>query len=271
MPSADAIGAAAELIKHANSLLITAGAGIGVDSGLPDFRGDHGFWKAYPPLGRAGIRFVEMANPASFTDDPARAWGFYGHRLRLYRDTVPHEGFAILRRLAEGMPGGVFIFTSNVDGQFQAAGFDPERIVECHGSIHHLQCLRPCSGHLWPATGFNPLVDETQCRIATAPPACPECGGLARPNVLMFNDSNWIPDRTDAQFDRFEAWLRVARDLVVIEIGAGTAIPSVRRQGEALGVPLIRINPDAAQVSRDGDVALQAGALEALRSIQLRI
>jgi NAD-dependent SIR2 family protein deacetylase len=41
---------AARLIQQADVLLILAGNGMGIDSGLPDFRGDHGFWKAYPPL-----------------------------------------------------------------------------------------------------------------------------------------------------------------------------------------------------------------------------
>src|SRR4028118_1532836 len=92
----EAIARAAQVIAQADALLITAGAGMGVDSGLPDFRGNEGFWKAYPPLQRLGISFVEMANPRWFHDDPHLAWGFYGHRLQLYRDTTPHQGFPIL-------------------------------------------------------------------------------------------------------------------------------------------------------------------------------
>ena len=53
----------AEHLKQADGLLITAGAGMGVDSGLPDFRGDQGFWKAYPPLKHLGKNFVDMATP----------------------------------------------------------------------------------------------------------------------------------------------------------------------------------------------------------------
>ncbi|WP_332460139.1 Sir2 family NAD-dependent protein deacetylase, partial [Caballeronia calidae] len=41
-------------------------------------------------------------------------------------------------------------YTSNVDGHFQAAGFPADRVVECHGSIHTVQCAQPCSGALWP-------------------------------------------------------------------------------------------------------------------------
>ena len=43
---------------------------MGVDSGMPDFRGDKGFWKAYPPYERLGISFVDAANPAGFDGDP---------------------------------------------------------------------------------------------------------------------------------------------------------------------------------------------------------
>jgi len=93
-----AIERAAEVIASADAVMIAAGAGMGVDSGLPDFRGGRGFWRAYPPLERMGISFEEMANPEWFFRDPLLAWGFYGHRLNLYRQTTPHAGFEILKR-----------------------------------------------------------------------------------------------------------------------------------------------------------------------------
>src|SRR5256885_11999890 len=122
---------------------------MGVDSGLPDFRGDEGFWRAYPPYQRLGLRFVELADPVHFAEDPELAWGFYGHRLALYRDTKPHNGFAILKRWAETVPARVF--TSNVDGQFQRAGFAGEHVAEVHGSIHHLQWQKPCGDRILAA------------------------------------------------------------------------------------------------------------------------
>jgi hypothetical protein len=93
---------AALLIEAADGIIVTAGAGMGVDSGLPDFRGPQGFWRAYPGLKKAGLRFEEIASPHYFETDPALAWGFYGHRLNLYRSTVPHEGFRILLELGAG-------------------------------------------------------------------------------------------------------------------------------------------------------------------------
>ncbi|MES2535506.1 MAG: Sir2 family NAD-dependent protein deacetylase [Pseudomonadota bacterium] len=263
--------AAADFIRQADGLLITAGAGIGVDSGLPDFRGNQGFWKAYPPLAKAGIEFTAIASPVAFRDDPALAWGFYGHRLQLYRDTVPHEGFAILLEMAARMEKGCFVFTSNVDGQFQKADFDPERLVECHGSIHHLQCMNACTSAIWPADDVAPVVDHARCRMVSEMPRCPHCGELARPNILMFNDGDWVPDRMEMQHARLQTWVSSVQRPVVIESGAGTAIPSVRRLGEVFKAPLIRINPRESEVHRGSDIALPTGALNGLRMLQAEL
>jgi NAD-dependent SIR2 family protein deacetylase len=263
------IAQAAALLRNADALLIGAGAGIGVDSGLPGFRGDHGFWRAYPPLAALGIRFVEIANPRSFSAHPDLAWGFYGHRLALYRRTLPHEGFDILRELGARLEHGAFVFTSNVDGQFQRAGFAEDRIVECHGSIHHLQCTRPCGGAIWPADAVQPDdIDPATCLMRPPLPACPHCGALARPNILMFNDGRWLDERTEAQYARFAGWRARARRLVVMELGAGTDVPSVRHMGEAQGVPLIRINPREPEVRPGQGVGIAAGALDALRDLR---
>ena len=266
-PAADAYRRCAELIVQADGLLITAGAGFGVDSGLPDFRGTQGFWRAYPALGRARIPFEAIANPAAFVRDPRQAWGFYGHRLNLYRATVPHAGFAILRRIAERVPDGAFVFTSNVDGQFQKAGFAAEQIVECHGSIHHLQCSEPCGEAIWTADDLLPDVDADACCLRSALPTCPRCGALARPNILMFGDWNWCEARSEAQQTRLAAWRRRVERLLVIELGAGTAVPTVRRFGASLGGLLIRINPDEPQLEGARGVALPENALPALQGI----
>ncbi|HEU5395820.1 MAG TPA: Sir2 family NAD-dependent protein deacetylase [Verrucomicrobiae bacterium] len=259
-------------INDAEALLITAGAGMGVDSGLPDFRSADGFWRAYPPLARLRLSFFEMANPQWFDRDPALAWAFYGHRLNLYRRTTPHPGFAQLLRTASRKPGGYFVFTSNVDGQFQKAGFAPERIVECHGSIHHFQCCRACTDEIRDAAGETVSIDEARFCCRPPLPSCPRCGGMARPNILMFGDDAWVSRRTDLQHDRFSDWLDPLRAtrLTIIEVGAGTAVPGVRILGEQLSArfrfPLIRINPEDATV-RSGNLGLALGAADAIARI----
>jgi hypothetical protein len=89
--TSDEFARSAELIQQADGLLITAGAGMGVDSGLPDFRGKDGFWKEYPALAQANIAFSGIACPDAFHETPNLAWGFYGHRLTdLSTDSVDY-------------------------------------------------------------------------------------------------------------------------------------------------------------------------------------
>ena len=276
MLSQRALDDAAEMIRRASSLLIGAGAGMGVDSGLPDFRGDQGFWNAYPPYARRGLRFVEMANPEHFVRDAPFAWGFYGHRRGLYRATTPHEGFAVLRRMADRMSNGAFVYTSNVDGQFQRSGFDDSRIVECHGSIEFEQCMEACGQDLWRAVERITVdVEMSSMRACGALPVCPACDGLARPNILMFGDAGWDPSRTGAQERRLAAWARAQSpsQAVVIEVGAGTAVPSVRMACErwaSAGADFIRINPREAEVPT-GCVSLAGGAAETLMALEERL
>lgn len=265
---------AAAAIREATALVITAGAGMGVDSGLPDFRGKEGFWRAYPAYRHLGLSFVDMANPRWFDHDPSVAWGFYGHRLALYRSTEPHDGFAILRRWAQSMPDGARVFTSNVDGQFQKAGFADETVEECHGSIHHLQCTRACGIGIFSAAPFSVEVDPGTFRARAPLPACPRCGALARPNVLMFGDWQWDPARSNAQEERFSAWadraIRPGTRFVVVECGAGVAIPTVRHFGEDLASrsrgTLLRINVRDPQAP-PAAISLALGARAALAAI----
>lgn len=253
MPLTATLHNAAAAISAAETLIVTAGAGMGVDSGLPDFRGNDGFWNAYPPYRRLGLSFIEAANPAHFQRDPTFAWGFYGHRTNLYRQTVPHHGFTILRDWIKSFGLDPFVVTSNVDGQFQKAGFSEEQLLEVHGSIHHLQCLTPCSLVIWPNQEKIPVNEETM--RSRAIPRCIRCHGIARPNILMFGDFSWLEDRTGRQEERYHAFLhrQQGKRIAVIEIGAGTAIPTIRATSEEIGrmqnATVIRINLREAAIS----------------------
>lgn len=270
LPDPQAVEQAAALIAQADALVITAGAGLGVDSGLPDFWGNAGFWRAYPALAASGTTFRDIASPPAFVSDPRRAWGFYGHRLNLYRQHAPHAGFGLLRQWAHVMQQGAVVFTSNVDGHFQRAGFDPACIDECHGSIHHLQCSVPCCDAIWPAA-FDPVVEAGSCVLLGSPPACPRCGAVARPNILMFDDWDWVDARRTSQALRCQDWLDRVRRPVVIEIGAGLNVRTVRFFSQRVVLrhngTLIRINPREPHTGGLPGVALASGALATLRAI----
>jgi NAD-dependent SIR2 family protein deacetylase len=348
---------AARLLEETPAILIMAGAGMGVDSGLPDYRGRQGFWRDYPPLKRLGITFDDSHDPSWFikvripiryrtssrlihAQDRQQSWGFYGHRAKLYSEKRPHEGYDFLLRVARSKNNNFFIFTSNIDEHFQKAGFEKQRIYECHGSLSYAQCTTPCwnegrgGSQVWPVTVDQlPQVDEETLRVPTSDmsvyPKCPYCNELARPNVSLAGDTQdtWVPARSHGQKKRLLRWLksvlyeskdgdawqqrteeeqgesdeysedegeseeeeewdsavqqkeslckdtqRLPPKLVVIELGCGDSIHSIRIEADVLiaenpSVRLIRINPNFRGALRDGHVAIRLGALAALQGI----
>jgi NAD-dependent SIR2 family protein deacetylase len=266
-----------------------------------------GFWKAYPPMKELGLDFQSMANPSLFETDPELAWGFYGHRLQLYRDTTPHRGFRILKELTldRGIPA--FVFTTNVDGQFQKSGWPENRLVENHGSIHHLQCMypmacgRPEARHIVDATPScaSPQVDPVTFRAESS--SLPRCHCeqreyIARPNILMFGDNMWVPSRSGkqrAQFVRFldalgcdrptltsAARVRHASEadiprVVVVDIGSGIEVPTCRIVSESVACgfgskgSLIRINTTRDEIPSHSQ--LQAPEADLIRAVPLRL
>jgi len=274
MSRQDQFERAADVISRSRAMVVAAGAGMGVDSGLPDFRGDQGFWNAYPMYQQLGISFIGAANPANFEGDPAFGWGFYGHRTNLYRATEPHRGFRMLLDWAASFNQDSFVVTSNVDGQFQKAGYRDDQVLEVHGSIHHLQCLTPCCNEIWDNDEIIPVNFDSM--RAEHVPTCRFCQSAARPNILMFGDYSWLPHRTHGQEMRFDSFLAQHRNtpVVIIEMGAGTAVPTIRYMSERLGqrpaATVVRINPREAHIA-GGHISLACGALEGLEGIAAKL
>ncbi len=194
--------------------------------------------------------------------------GFYGYRYQRYQQTHPHPGFALLKRLQDNADQPGFVVTSNVDGQFQKAGFSEERIYECHGAIHYLQCTASCKDEIWtvPALSFD--IEPQQLLVVGELPRCPHCGELARPNVLMFGDRDWLSSRSDQQRQCFYVWksMVTTEKIVTLELGAGSSVGGIRRMGASMPDTLVRINPREAK-GPPGTISLAMGALEALQAI----
>ncbi len=150
---------------------------MGVDSGLPDYRSPEGFWNAYPPLQKMNLSLEDISHPEWFASllivdfllsyfrfekDPWAAWGFYAHRALLYQQATPHDGFQLLKYITKLKRNNYYIFTSNIDGQFQKAGFDEDRIYECHGSLQWLQCIN-CDDYVWQIDSADfPQINEVR-------------------------------------------------------------------------------------------------------------
>lgn len=269
---AETLAQAKQYIQDVDAILITAGAGMGVDSGLPDFRGEKGFWKAYPLFKKLRFKFHDVASPYLFFDNPNLAWAFYGHRLNLYRNTEPHKGYEMLLDLVKAKGDNYFVYTTNVDGHFEKACFDTQKIYEVHGSIHKLQCNEPCQNDIW-ANDEQVELDLKEMRAVNLP-KCKNCGGLARPNILMFDDAHWLEYKAKEQNAKFQKWkdkvFKKNQKLAIIEIGAGLAVQTIRFNNNRLvhlneaNSKIIRINPKQSKTTRPMGWGLQMGAVEAL-------
>ena len=227
---------------------------MGVDSGLPDFRGTSGFWKAYPPLAKLGIQFEDMANPRWFKESPNWHGG-----LRAPAQSLPHDrtqyGFSLLLKWTREQNLSSFVFTSNVDGHFQRSGFSRIRSPNAMARSCILQCVDQCGQEMCTLPPDRRVkVDQETLHDRDPLPAFPRCGGLARPNIIMFSDWEWDPRRTNEQGIRLNEWLEQNEEakLCIIELGAGPNIPTVRTTCEqawhSSDGTFLRINPRDHQV-----------------------
>lgn len=261
---------AAQLIEKADALLIAAGAGMNLDSGLVDFRNERNFWIAYPGYETMGVNFIDILNPIHFEEDPELVWGFFGNRLNKLRTIKPHAGFGFIKKWIRNLELDYFVMTSNVDGQFQKARYSKNKLCEIHGNVNLLQCAAPCSYDLW-LNDIDFRIDEKSMRSRDIP-ICPKCDGIARPNILLLNDFTWISQLANDQFRRFEEFLASyeKKKLVILEIGVSAdseaisnVVEKVRSESKA---KVIRINPHNANLGAP-HVELVDTALNALQAI----
>ena len=117
-------------------------------------------------------------------------------------------------------------------------------------------------GNIVEQPDFVTQVNEDPCWLINEPLLCPNCGQLARPDVLMFGDWGWIAKRSNEQRNREVAWIaemvQHRARIAVIELGTGTAIPSVRYFSQQLiselDARLVRINAQECEMPSGGHV-----------------
>lgn len=274
-----AFARAACFLQSADAVFVIAGAGMSVDSGFDTFRSKDGSYTKED--------YMAKARHALFEEDPGEAWRWHAPMLEKFRTVPPHSGYVKLLDICCSV-GDYFICTSNIDGAFLKAGFPSERLFEAHGSSHMWQCVDAKCNRIhepWPAANINLDVGLPQCK---------HCGGLARPNIALFDDGLGRNARTfntryiDPQKARFTAWLRrlVARKIVILEFGCGASEHSLRMARKENGTwacmsgewkippiscPLIRVDPGEDEGQADTDfVHIARGAAEVCTSLAER-
>ncbi len=205
---------AAEIIIKSNLTLALTGAGISVESGIPDFRSAGGLWAKYDP--------AEYATIEAFRADPEKVWQMLREMDEIVSAARPNKAHIGLGEL-EKMGYLHVIITQNVDNLHQEGG--ARNVIEYHGNSRSLSCL-------WCGRRYS--VEEKKGQF---PPRC-ECGKILKPDVVFFGEPI-PPDALNRSFElasRAQALLVIGTSAVV---SPANTIPTVAKQNHA---KIIEIN-----------------------------
>jgi NAD-dependent deacetylase len=231
----------AGLMDARRPCVVLTGAGISTESGIPDFRSPTGVWAQYDPM--------EYATIDAFLDDPVKVWDFYGKRLALLAEAQPNDGHRALAELEER--GWVLaVVTQNIDRLHERAG--SRALVEVHGSIRTSSCL--ACGTIVPFADVVALLPV---------PACPACGRILKPDVVMFGEL--LPEAAIARATKLAAGagvlLVVGSSLEVYPV-AGLPLETL-----AAGGALAIVNRGSTPFDARASVTIDGGAGDTLRAL----
>lgn len=222
-----------ERLRVAYTVAAVTGAGISAASGIPTFRGKEGLWRKYKP--------EELANFAAFQKNPQLVWEWYAWRRKIVQKAQPNLGHYALVDMERLFPEFILI-TQNVDNLHQRAG--SKHIIELHGNITRSKCSR-CG------KPYQPEVNPEQ-----GIPACPECGGLIRPDVVWFGET--LPEaaisRAQEAAMQSEVFFSIGTSAVV---EPAASLPYIARGN---GAYVVEINPDKTPLTDVADEHLNGPA-----------
>ena len=239
----DAVERAAAALCAGRRNVALTGAGMSTESGLPDFRSADGLWATVDP--------ARVASLSAFERDPAAFYAFYRTRLASLAGAVPNAGHRALARL-EGIGKLHLVVTQNVDGLHQQAG--SRDVVEVHGNLRECRCARCAT--------VRPISEMVPPAGAEDVPRC-ACGGLLRPNVVLFEELLPL-----AAYERAEAACRECDVLLVV--GSSLAVYPVAALPELAaraGARLVIVNRDPTPCDALAEVVVRGNAGTVLPAI----
>lgn len=235
--------AMAEALSEGGLITVSTGAGMSRESGIPTFRGAEGVWRTF--------RAEDVATPQALYGDPALAWQFHDHLRQLVTAAKPHAGHCALAQLAGSLSPSVRlrIVTQNVDRLHEDAG--SRDVIHLHGDIRRVVCT---------ACDFQD--DAYPVPAPACPPIC-TCGGLLRPDVVLFGEP--LPSEAIA-----EAWRLAQECSAMIVVGTSANVqPAASLPFVALesGATVVEVNPGETPLSPYAHYTLRGGAATVLPSL----
>lgn len=235
------IGRASRILRDARRIVVTTGAGMSQESGVPTFRdAPNALWANYDP--------EELATRDGFARNPGLVWRWYAERRAMIARTRPHAGHAAIARMPP-LFDEFLLLTQNIDNLHSAAG--SRDVVELHGNIFRFKCF--ARGHPAAGVGDDPGDDPPRCA----------CGSFLRPDVV------WFGELLDpAHLERAFAAL-AACDAVLVVGTSGLVYPAAGFPALAreAGARVIEVNPEPSAASGVADVFVRSGAKEALPAL----
>ncbi len=186
---------AAQALAGAKHVVAVTGAGVSEESGIPTFRGDHGIWVKYP--------IEEFGTIDAYLNDANKVWAFWCELSELVKDCGPNPAHYAIAEL-ETLGRMDAVITQNVDNLHQEAG--STSVIEYHGNARKLICLECRKRSAFDLDHLTKLA-----------PKCATCGGLLKPDVIMFGET--IPS-----YPLFEASARAQKCDVMIVVGTSAQV-----------------------------------------------
>ena len=233
----NAIERAAGMLLDARRVVVTTGAGMSKESGIPTFRdAPNALWENFDP--------EKLASPEGFLDDPPLVWRWYQDRRRMISEAKPNAGHSAIARL-EGFFDRFAVVTQNIDDLHRKAG--SKNVIEMHGNIFRYKCFD--MGH---AIDELPLDDRV-------PPRC-RCGSMIRPDVVWFGEL--LPEdaveRAYRALETCDVMLVVGTSGIVYPVAG---FPEIARRS---GATIIEVNPEETPITGLADVFLGGAAGDVL-------
>ena len=219
-------------LAAANRVTVVTGAGVSAASGVPTFRGAGGLWRNYPAH--------QLATPEAFVRDPMLVWAWYAWRREVIAGCAPNPAHHVIAQWSE-RPGFTLV-TQNVDGLHERTG--TRNVIRYHGSIWMLKCWVGCGRPDW---------EDVRVPLDPLPPACPSCGGLARPGVVWFGEAIPLSALRAAEIaTTCDVFLSIGTSSVVYPAAGLVA------QARSQGAFTIEINPETTGAGVDVSIAMPA-------------
>lgn len=236
--SPDSLEAAARALAGARKVVISTGAGISAESGVPTFRDAGGLWSR--------VRIEDVATPEALRRNPRKVWEFYEGRRKNMQSVQPNPGHAAIAEM-EGVFEEVVTITQNIDGLHQRAGSSD--VLELHGSLWKAHCLERCGA----------VEDPFPFPAPEIPPPC-RCGSVLRPSVVLFGEM--LPDGAMHAAERHARECDVC--LVVGTSGAVWPAAGIPLAAGDAGGTTVEVNPEDTELTRQVDIVLRGPSGELL-------